>query len=96
MSTLKCSLSGNPLIHGVVSTKSGHLFEKSTIFKQITANGTCPHTGQPLVIDDLIELQTNNPSITQSYADPSKLIEKLKNQYEELVLDTYYAKKNLN
>lgn len=54
MSAIVCSLSGAPLIHGVVSSKTGHLYEKSTILHYISLHGTCPHTSIPLQANDLI------------------------------------------
>jgi len=48
MSAIVCSLSGAPLIHGVVSAKTGHLYEKSTILHYISLHGACPHSGIPL------------------------------------------------
>ena len=95
MSALTCSLSGNPLIHGVISSKTGHLFEKSTILKQISTYGLCPHTNQPLSREDLVDLSITNPSITQGFSDPSKIMEKIKSQYEGLVVEAYYIKKSL-
>lgn len=96
MSALICSISGNPIIHGVVCTKTGHLYEKSTILKQLATTGVCPHTNQPLSEIDFVDLKITNPSVTHSFSDPSKIIEKIKTQYEELVLETYYAKKSLS
>jgi pre-mRNA-processing factor 19 len=56
MSALVCSLSGNPIIEGAISIKTGHLYEKSTILKHIKAFGTCPHTNQPLSNTDLVDV----------------------------------------
>ena len=95
MSALVCSLSGNPLIHGVISTKTGHLFEKSTILKQISTYGLCPHTNQTLSVEDLVDLNITNPSVAQGFSDPSKIMDKVKNQYEGLVVEAYYVKKSL-
>jgi pre-mRNA-processing factor 19 len=66
MSALVCSLSGNPIIEGVISVKTGHLYEKSTILKHVKAFGRCPHTNQPLTSADLVDVQNlNNTFFTQ-------------------------------
>lgn len=79
MSALVCSLSGSPLSEPVVSKKTGHLYEKSTIIKQIRANGVCPHTGQPITEQDILPLQQKDIQTTYSYTDHEKLIGKLQN-----------------
>lgn len=48
MSALICSISGHPIVQGVICSKTGHIYEKSTILKQITVYGVCPHTNQPI------------------------------------------------
>jgi len=60
MSSLVCSISGSPLTEAVISLKTGHIFEKSTINKHIHAYGTCPHTHLPLALTDLVPLASNN------------------------------------
>lgn len=47
-------MSGAPLVQGVVSAKTGHLFEKSTVLHYLSLHSTCPHTGIPLEPKDLI------------------------------------------
>ena len=66
MSTaITCSLSGSHTINPVVSLKTGHIFEKSTIAKYISVYGKCPHTNQPLSQADLLPLApSKNPVIT--------------------------------
>lgn len=57
MSAIICSLSGSVLHYPVISLKTGHIYERSTIERHIGAYGTCPHTGQPLALSDLLPLQ---------------------------------------
>ena len=57
MSVTTWALSGNPLEEAVVSTKSGHVFEKRIIEKHIENTGQCPITGQDLEKKDLIPLK---------------------------------------
>lgn len=54
MSALVCSISGAPLSRGVISVKTGHLYEKSTILHYIALNRSCPHTAIPLENKDLV------------------------------------------
>lgn len=60
MAAVICSLSGSAPIEGVISLKTGHVYEKSTIMRHIQAYGTCPHTNQSLSLSDLLPLATNN------------------------------------
>ena len=72
MSTaITCSLSGSHTMYPVVSLKTGHIFEKSTIEKYISVYGKCPHTNQSLSESDLLPLAANkNPVITSpQYTD---------------------------
>ena len=66
MSTaITCSLSGSHTINPVVSLKTGHIYEKSTISKYISVYGKCPHTDQPLSEADLLPFAASkNPVIT--------------------------------
>ena len=80
MSTaITCSLSGSQTVHPVVSLKTGHIFEHSTISKHISVYATCPHTNQPLAETDLLPLAANrNPVITgPQYTDSEAIIKKI-------------------
>lgn len=57
MSVTNCALSGNPLEEPVVSTKTGHVFERRVIEKHIENTGQCPITGADLEKKDLIALK---------------------------------------
>jgi len=58
MSVTTCALSGQPLIKPVVSVKTGHVFERDLILKQLEATGQCPLSGVDLdPKQDLIALQ---------------------------------------
>ena len=56
MSWNLCALSGSAMEDPVVSKKSGHVFERRLIEKQIEATGLCPVTNLDLSISDLIPL----------------------------------------
>jgi pre-mRNA-processing factor 19 len=57
MSVTTCALSGNPLEDPVVSTKTGHVFERRVIEKHIENTGQCPITGVDLEKKDLLPLK---------------------------------------
>jgi hypothetical protein len=57
MSISVCAISGSPLVHAVISIKTGHLFEKSVIVKHLNSFPYCPVTNQPLSIEDLIDVK---------------------------------------
>ena len=57
MSVTSWALSGEPLKEAVVSTKTGHVFERSVIEKHIQQTGQCPITGVDLELKDLLPLK---------------------------------------
>ena len=57
MSVTNWALSGNPLTEAVVSTKTGHVFERSIIEKHIQETGQWPITGINLELKDLLPLK---------------------------------------
>ena len=54
-----CSISGEPPQDPVVSSKSGHVYERRLILKYITENGTDPITGDKLEEADLISVKAS-------------------------------------
>lgn len=63
-----CSISGSVPEQPVISTKSGHLFEKSLIEKYIKETGKCPITQELLSLDDLLALKVSKHSTHQGRA----------------------------
>ena len=59
MSIFYDSFTGEKLEEAVVSNKSGYIFEKRIIEKHLETNSTCPVTGQPLSLEDLVPLKGN-------------------------------------
>ena len=63
---LSCSLllcdvvSGEVPTQGVISKKTGLLFEKRLIEKHLDLTKTCPVTNQEMQLDDLIEIKGKN------------------------------------
>jgi pre-mRNA-processing factor 19 len=52
-----CAISGEPPQDPVVSTKSGHVYERRLVQKYITENGTDPVTGEKLEEADLVSVK---------------------------------------
>lgn len=95
MSALVCSISGSPLVHPVVSAKTGHLYEKSTIQHYLTLYNTCPHTETPLEPKDLIELANTNTSILPSQQSVPALAEKLSGEMDVMIMEAHLLKQQL-
>ena len=59
-----CGISGEPPQDPVVSTKSGHIYERRLITKYITDNGTDPITGEKLEESDLVSVKASESLFT--------------------------------
>lgn len=51
-----CALTNQPTTDPVVSTRSGHIFDKSAIEKHLDSESVCPVTNKPLTQNDLVPL----------------------------------------
>jgi hypothetical protein len=54
-----CAISGEPPQDPVVSSKSGHIYERRLIEKYINENGTDPITGEKLEEGDLVTVKAS-------------------------------------
>jgi U-box domain len=54
-----CAISGEPPQDPVISTKSGHIYERRLVQKYITENGTDPVTGEKLEESDLVSVKAS-------------------------------------
>jgi pre-mRNA-processing factor 19 len=54
-----CAISGEPPQDPVISTKSGHVYERRLVQKYITENGTDPVTGEKLEESDLVSIKAS-------------------------------------
>lgn len=54
-----CAISGEAPQDPVLSTKSGHVYERRLILKYITENGTDPITGEKLEESDLVTVKAS-------------------------------------
>ena len=52
-----CAISGEPPQDPVISTKSGHVYDRRLVLKYITENGTDPVTGEKLEESDLVSVK---------------------------------------
>lgn len=57
--SLFCSISGTQPLHPVVSTKSGHVYERDLVLKALKDNdGKDPISGEQLSPEDLVDIKT--------------------------------------
>lgn len=82
-------------MNGVVSTKTGHLYEKSTILHYLAVEGRCPHTGVQLSADDLVEVIPASTYVLPAQSSLPLLAEKLQNELDSLILETHLLKQSL-
>merc|ERR1711907_136296 len=92
-----CSLSGQTPEDAVVSSKSGHLFERRLIEKYIENTGKCPVTNEALSTDDLLSVKTSQalkPRPVQATSIPG-MLSLFQNEWDALMLETYTLKQHL-
>ncbi|KAH9968736.1 WD40 repeat-like protein [Russula dissimulans] len=94
-----CAISGERPQEPVVSTKSGHVYERRLVQKYITENGTDPVTGEKLDESDLVSVKASPgaaaPRPPTHSSIPSLLIA-LQNEWDTLVLETFTLKQQYN
>lgn len=82
----------------VVSTKSGHLFERKLIEKYLASEDTCPVTGEPLSMEDLLPLKattTARPRPITATSIPG-LLSHFQNEWDAVMLETFTLKQHLD
>jgi pre-mRNA-processing factor 19 len=94
-----CSLSGEAVEEPVVSTKTGHIYEKRIILKWLETNSNKdPHSDDSLSLEDLIPVKANRavkPRPTTATSIPSMLA-LFQNEWDALMLETYSLKEQLD
>lgn len=93
-----CSISGSVPEQPVVSTKSGHLFEKSLVQKYVKETGKCPVTGEALGEDDLLDLnssKTVKPRPSPATSIPG-LLGMFHDEWDALMLETHTLRQSLH
>ncbi|KAG5175921.1 WD40-repeat-containing domain protein [Tribonema minus] len=95
---MNCAISGEVPEVPVVSRKTGHLFERRLIEKYIDAEGKCPITGEPLGVDDLMDVKSNKvvrPRPATATSIPG-LLALMQNEWDDLMVETYTLKQHLD
>ena len=80
----------------VVSNKTGHVFERSTILAHIQTTGRCPHTNIELSEKDIISLQV--PSISKAKSGNNsipEMIHQFQEEWDAVALETFSLKKHI-
>ncbi|EIW64948.1 nuclear matrix protein NMP200 [Trametes versicolor FP-101664 SS1] len=94
-----CSISGEPPLDPVVSTKSGHVYERRLILKYINENGTDPITGEKLEESDLIGVKANPKSAPPRPPNATSipvLLQTLQNEWDAAMLETFALRQQYN
>ena len=93
-----CAISGVAPEEPVVSTKSGHLFERSVVEKYIESTGKCPVTAEPLELGDLLGLKSSTAVKPRPVAATSipGMLTLLQNEWDALMLEQFTAKSQLD
>lgn len=94
-----CAISGEPPQDPVISSKSGHVYERRLIEKYITENGTDPVTGEKLEEGDLISVKASPnaaPPRPPTHSSIPALLTALQSEWDALVLETFTLKQQYN
>ena len=97
-SSMFCSISGNVPDQPVVSSKSGHLFEKKLVEKYVRETGKCPITGSELAPEDLLPVKANKavkPRSAPSTSVPG-LLGIFHDEWDALMLETHTLRQGLH
>jgi len=98
MASVSCSLSGEACEEPVVSTISGHVYEKRLIQKHVKTTGKCPVTDQPLTMENLVDLQLMNKAVKPRPASATSipsLLQLFQNEWDALMMETYKLKQHV-
>ena len=82
----------------VISKKGGYLFERSVVEKLILETGTCPVSGDPLSVDDLLAVQSNKAVRPRNMASASipGMLATFQNEWDEVMLEVFSLKQHLD
>jgi len=98
MSTIVCAISGNAPEQPVFAAKTGYIYERRTIEKQIETTGQCPVSKEELSKDDLSDVKANKPVRPRpaSAASIPGMLTLLQSEWDALMGETYELKTNLD
>ncbi|CCO27883.1 pre-mRNA-processing factor 19 [Rhizoctonia solani AG-1 IB] len=94
-----CAISGEPPQDPVISSKSGHIYERRLITKYIAENGTDPLTGEKLEEGDLLAVKASPkaaPPRPPTLTSIPALLHTLQNEWDALMLETFALKQQYN
>ena len=80
----------------VVSVKTGHVFEHSTIVKHLQMTGRCPVTNAEMTENDLLPLQV--PPVAKAKvaaASIPQLIQQFQEEWDTVALESFALKKHV-
>jgi len=98
MSTIVCAVSGHPPEEPVFCPKTGHVYEKRIIVKNIESGGKCPVTKEELSKDDLVDMKANKavrPRPASATSIPG-MLSLLQSEWDALMTETYELKTHLD
>ena len=93
-----CSISGTTPEDPVISSKTGHLYERSLITKALQETGECPVTKTPMTLEDLLEVKSSKmvkPRATAAASIPG-LLSIFHNEWDALMLETHELRVDLH
>jgi pre-mRNA-processing factor 19 len=93
-----CAISGATPTEPVVSTRSGHIFEKRLIVKHIKVTGTCPVTKEELSESDLVDVKTTQATVKPrppSATSIPGMLQLFQNEWDALMLETFTLKQHV-
>lgn len=92
-----CSISGQIAEKPVIS-KYGDVYEKNLIIKYLSSQKSCPHSGQDLTEEDLIEVKsqgTGKPRNLTATSIPS-MLQLFQTEWDAMMLETFQLKQQLD
>ncbi|CAM0141801.1 hypothetical protein VKS41_004503 [Umbelopsis sp. WA50703] len=90
-----CAISGEAPEQPVLSTKSGLVYEKRLILKQIGDTGKDPNTGEDLTAEDLIDIKTDPTTVKPrppTLTSIPSLLTVFQNEWDSMMLETFTLK----
>lgn len=92
-------VSGETVKDPVISPRSGKIFERNLIVNYLSTNSTDPINDEPLTIEELISINTDNdivePKQPNTHSIPS-LLASFQNEFDSMALENFTLRKQLN
>ncbi|KAK4702029.1 pre-mRNA-processing factor 19, partial [Phenoliferia sp. Uapishka_3] len=97
--SLFCAISGQAPLHPVLSTTSGHVYEKELVTKYLVDNeGRDPITGEALSLDQLVDIKTapstpSAPPRPPQFTSVPSLLHVLQNEWDSTMFECLQLRK---